>query len=220
MNGLKELAQQSTTNLNSNFFNLGENMKKGALVLGLCFLLGGFMTAQGKGKSLVVYFSRADENYGVGIVKEGNTAILAKIIADKTGSDLFEIKPTKSYPVGYKDCCDVAKEEKNAKARPSIVGKIENIDQYDTIFIGYPIWWGDMPMAVYTFLESHNIDGKTIIPFCTHEGSSESGIAKKLQGMYKKSSVKEPLAMKGRVPQKNKIEAEKAVVAWLKKLGY
>ena len=123
--------------------------------------------AQSKSKSLVVYFSRADENYGVGNITEGNTAILAKMITQKTGSDIFEIVPEKAYPKDYRECTNVAKDEQRKNARPAYKDDIDT-SAYDTIYIGYPIWWGDLPMVCYTFLEKHNLDGKTIIPFCTH----------------------------------------------------
>lgn len=173
-------------------------------------------------KVLVAYFSRADENYSVGVVKEGNTAKIAKLIAQKTGADLFEIKTQKPYPKSYKECTDVAMTEKNQNARPLLAADLtqEEIGKYETIFIGYPIWWGDMPMALYTFLESKNLDGKTIIPFCTHEGSGLSGTAGILKSMFKKSTVKDGLAVRGKTAQNDKAASEKAVDAWIKKAGF
>ncbi len=167
-------------------------------------------------KSLVVYFSRADENYGVGTIKEGNTAIIAKMIAQKTGSDIFEIVPEKSYPANYKECTDVAMSELRQKARPSYKGDIDTND-YDTIYIGYPIWWGDMPMIVYTFLDAHNLNGKTILPFCTHAGSGLAGTVSSFKSMYKSANVKEGLSISGSTAQRNRTQAEKQVDAWLKK---
>ena len=172
--------------------------------------------AQGKSKSLVVYFSRADENYGVGTITEGNTAILAKMIASKTGSDIFEIVPEKAYPKNYRECTNVAKDEQRKNARPAYKGDIDT-SGYDTIYIGYPIWWGDLPMVVYTFLENHDLNEKTIFPFCTHEGSGLSGTDNNIKKLYKNVTMKKALVMTGRTAQNNRSEAEKQVDEWLKK---
>ena len=172
--------------------------------------------AQGKSKSLVVYFSRADENYGVGTITEGNTAILAKMIASKTGSDIFEIVPEKAYPKNYRECTNVAKDEQRKNARPAYKGDIDT-SGYDTIYIGYPIWWGDLPMVVYTFLENHDLNEKTIFPFCTHEGSGLSGTDGNIKKLYKNVTMKKALVMTGRTAQNNRSEAEKQVDEWLKK---
>ena len=171
-------------------------------------------TAQAK--SLVVYFSRADENYSVGTITEGNTAILAKMIAQKTGADSFEIVPEKAYPKNYRECTDVAKDEQKKNARPSYKGDIDTAP-YDTIYLGYPIWWGDLPMVVYTFLEKHDLNGKTIVPFCTHEGSGVSGTDSSLKKMYKGATVKKALAMRGSTAQNKRKEAEKSLDEWLTK---
>jgi flavodoxin len=157
-------------------------------------------------KVLVAYFSRTGEQYGVGNIKEGNTAIIAKMIADKTGGDLFEIKPLNdTYPSGYNALTEAAKKEKQANARPEIVGKVENFDDYDVVFVGYPNWWGDMPMPVYTFLESYNFGNKKVHHFCTHEGSG---------------GVKLGLAIYGHVAQNDRTESDKKVSEWLKGLGF
>lgn len=113
-------------------------------------------------KILVAYFSRTGENYNVGVIEKGNTHIIAEIIAEETGANIFEIQPVNPYPDTYDECTDVAREEQNENARPEIVGSVDNMEQYDTVFIGYPIWWGDLPMVVYTFLESYDFSGKTI----------------------------------------------------------
>ena len=174
-----------------------------------------FATSSLSAKSLVVYFSRADENYNVGTITEGNTAILAKMIAEKTGSDIFEIVPEKAYPKSYRECTNVAKDEQRKKARPSYKGDIDTTG-YDTIYIGYPIWWGDLPMVCYTFLSKHDLSGKTIAPFCTHEGSGLSGTDKKISALYKNVKLKSALSMYGSTAQNNRSEAEKKIDAWLK----
>lgn len=169
-------------------------------------------------KVLVAYFSRVGEQYGVGSISEGNTAIVAKIIAEKTGGDLFEIKVVNdNYPKGYNELTEYAKKELQQGARPEIIGKVDDFSQYDTVFIGFPVWWGDKPVPVYTFMESYNFNGKNIVPFCTHEGSGFCGT----QGMDKTGAkVLKGLAMYGHVAQNDKAQAEKLVSDWLKDLGY
>ena len=130
-------------------------------------------------KILVAFFSRAGENYSVGYIEKGNTQIVAEIISEHTGGKLFHIETAIPYPSSYKECIEIAKQEKEDNARPAIKGDIP-VEDYDVVFIGYPNWWGDMPMAVYTFIEKHNWQGKTLIPFCTHEGSGLSSTEKKL----------------------------------------
>lgn len=125
-------------------------------------------------KTLVVYFSRADENYNVGTVEVGNTELLAKEIVAKTGADEFKIEPKEKYPVNYQETIDRATKERESGSRPTYIDDID-ISSYDTIFLGYPIWWDDLPMVVYNFIENHNWNGKTVIPFNTHEGSGNSG---------------------------------------------
>lgn len=179
---------------------------------------GGGNTPSG-GRALVAYFSHTGENYGVGVIEKGNTRIVAEMIAEKTGADMFEIKTVNPYPEGYDECTDVAKKEQNANARPEIVDPPENLDGYDTLFIGYPIWWGDLPMAVYTFLEKYGFSGKTVIPFCTHEGSGLSGTRSAVEKACPGAAVKEGLAIRGGVAQNSPEEAEADVTEWLSKLG-
>lgn len=138
---------------------------------------------------LVVYFSHTGKNYNVGIIEKGNTHIIANMIAEETGADLFEIQSVNPYHDTYDECTDIAKQEQNENARPEFVGGVENMEQYDTVFIGYPIWWGDLPMTVYTFLESYDFSGKTIIPFCTHEGSGLSGTNRSIESACSGATV-------------------------------
>ena len=170
-------------------------------------------------RALVVYFSRADENYVVGNVEKGNTRILAEMIAEATGADTFEIKPAKPYPKEYTPATEVAKQEKNDNARPEIVGTMPDVSGYDVVFVGYPIWWGDRPMPCYTFFDKVKLEGKTIAPFCTHEGSGLSGTDSNIANATK-AKVTEALVMKGSVAQNSRDEAKKEVTDWLKKLGY
>ena len=126
-------------------------------------------------KVLVVYFSRTGENYNVGNVEVGNTAMVASYIKEYLKADSFEIVPVDKYPDNYDECTKLASKEKEDNARPKIADKIDNFDSYKTVFVGYPIWWGDLPMIMYTFLEEYDFDGKTVIPFNTHEGSGDAG---------------------------------------------
>lgn len=170
-------------------------------------------------KTLIVVFSRADENYSVGFIEKGNTMILAEMIANKTGAELFEVKPAKKYPEKYDECIDLAKREQNQKARPEIL-EDKDVSEYDTIFFGYPIWWGDIPMCMYTFVEGHDWNGKKIIPFCTHEGSGAGRTESTLKRLMKGASVTKPLSMYGSTAQNRRIDAEKEISIWLNALGF
>ena len=169
-------------------------------------------------KVLVAYFSRTGEQYSVGNIAEGNTEIVAKIIAQKTNGDLFEIKvKNDNYPKGYTALTEYAKKEMQKNERPEIVGNVENFEQYKTIFIGYPVWWGDKPMPVYTFLDSYDFKGKNIVPFCTHEGSGFCGT----QGMEKTGAkVLKGLAIYGHTAQNDRTNAEIKIAEWLKELDF
>jgi flavodoxin len=136
-------------------------------------------------KCLIAYFSRKGQNYVSGRIvdlKVGNTEVVANMIQKITGGDMFHIESVTAYPKDYTETTEVAKKEMRTKARPKLKGQVKNIGAYDVIFLGYPNWWGTPPMPVFTFLESYDISGKTIAPFCTHEGSgmghSEQDIAK------------------------------------------
>lgn len=147
-------------------------------------------------KSLVVFFSRADENYNVGTVEVGNTELLARRIAEVAGADEFKIVPVKVYPEKYMECVDLATAEKESGVRPEYVGDVDIAD-YDTVYLGYPIWWGDMPMIVYSFLEKHDFSGKTVRSFCTHEGSGSAGTFDLLANLLSGATVGEGLEMSG-----------------------
>ena len=170
-------------------------------------------------KILVAFFSRAGENYAVGHIEKGNTHIIAEMIAAETDGDLFHIEPVTPYPDDYTECTEVAKQELNVKARPAIKGDIK-VEDYDIIFIGYPNWWGDMPMPVYTFIEKHSWQGKTVIPFCTHEGSGLSGTENKLKTACQGATVLKGLAVRGATAQNAQAQAKESVNNWLGKLKY
>ena len=165
-------------------------------------------------KKLVVFFSRTDENYGVGYITKGNTHIVTEILASETGADLFQIEPVESYPAEYDRCIEIAQQEKRTNARPKIKEDIR-IEDYDLIFLGYPNWWSELPMAVYTFIEKHNWQGKTLIPFCTHEGSGLSSTEKKLSKACAGSVLLKGIAIKGSTAQKSKDRTKQIVTDWL-----
>ena len=167
----------------------------------------------------MTYFSHTGENYNVGVIEEGNTAKLAKVIAEQTGADLFEIVPVVDYPQSYDECLEVATAEQREGARPEYVGDVENWDQYDTIFIGYPIWWGEIPNIVYTFMENHDFAGKTVIPFNTHEGSGQSHSQRDIENALPDATVLQGLAVRGATAQNDADATAKAVSDWLSGLG-
>ena len=173
-------------------------------------------TTNSSTKSIVVYYSRTGENYSVGNITVGNTAKVAAEIAKQTGADLFEIKPVKPYPANYQKCIEVAQQEKEDNARPQIATTVENFGQYRTVYLGYPNWWGDMPMIVYTFIESQNFDGKTVIPFVTHEGSGLSGTPQKLRKALPKATVTDGIAITGSTAQNKPDEVTKKVSELIK----
>lgn len=165
-------------------------------------------------KTLVAFFSRTGENYAVGKIEKGNTHIIAEMIAKETDGTLFRIEPQKPYPENYTECTEVAKKEAESKARPAVKDDIA-IENYDVIYIGYPNWWGDMPMPVYTFIEKHNWQGKTVIPFCTHEGSGLSDTENKLKKACKGATVSKGLAIRGAVAQNSQEQARSILLKWL-----
>ena len=177
----------------------------------------------GEGKSLVVYFSRTGEQYTVGVIDKGNTAIVAEMIADETGADLFELVPADDhYPMTYAELTDAAMREQNEGARPAYAGEVPDLSQYDTIFIGAPVWWGDWPMILYTFFENNAdaLAGKTLVPFSTHEGSGLSGFDKKLGVACPDAEIGKGLAVRGNDCQNRQDSVREDVAEWLGKLGY
>ena len=171
------------------------------------------------GKILVVYFSRTGENYNVGNVEVGNTAMVASYIKDYLNADSFEIVPVEKYPDSYDECTNLASKEKDENARPQIEGKIENFDSYDTVFVGYPIWWGDLPMIMYTFMEDYDFNGKNVIPFNTHEGSGNAGTYDTIQSKLPNAKVNtNGLALDGKTARSD--DGKTQTLDWLKELGY
>ena len=164
---------------------------------------------------LIAYFSRTGENYSVGVIEKGNTEIIAEIIADETGGTLFEISPVTPYPDDYKETVAIARDEKDNNARPELSQEIANFDDYDVIFLGYPIWHSDLPMAMYTFMESYDFSGKTIIPFNTHEGSGQSGTVNSIRKTCSGAEVMNGFSVRGATAQNDTETSRTTVKNWL-----
>lgn len=193
------------------------NFVKLAATTGLLFSFGKAQAATNE-KILVVYYSRTGEEYGLGNITEGNTAIIAKFIAQKLGAGMFEIKPVTPYPDNYEECKKVASREKATKARPPFIGNVD-ISGYDIIFCGYPIWYGDAPQIVYTFLEGHDFSGKKIVPFCTHGGSGLSSTDQNIALTCPTAKILQGFEIHGSIAQKNPSKAAELVDNKLKKLA-
>ena len=165
---------------------------------------------------LTVYYSRKGENYFGGSIRsiaKGNTERVAEYIQKAVGGDLFELETVREYAKDYHECTEEAMAEKKSNARPALKKLPESIDQYDTIFLGYPNWWGTAPMAVFTFLDAFDFTGKTIVPFCTNEGSGMGGSERELKKICKSAEIASGLSIHGAEAAKS----EGKVVAWAKK---
>ena len=169
------------------------------------------------GKVLVTYFSHSGENYSVGNVEKGNTKMMAEYIINYLNADEFEIVPDKTYPTPYDELVKEAQEEQRNKTKINYVGDID-VEDYDIIFIGYPIWDGDIPMVVQGFLDNNNFDGKTIIPFNTHEGSGNSGTYKEIESKLSNSTILEGLPVRGTTARTE--EGKEQTIKWLEELGF
>lgn len=179
-----------------------------------------------EGKVLVAYFTwpepdGVDASSGASRVIAddklyGNTEFIAHIISETTGGDLFAIKTEKSYPSPHKALIDNAKKEAENNERPKMKTRIENLKDYDVIFIGYPNWWYDMPMVIYSFFDAYDFKGKTIIPFVTHGGSRFSQSVQTIKELEKEARVIEGPSVSAR----NLPSAESSVIAWLEKHGF
>ncbi len=145
-------------------------------------------TVNSSSKTLVVYFSHAGDNYAVGNIDEGNTKIVADYICEITGAERFEISTDKYDGMAYKPLCDLARQEKVNDEHPEYVGDIDTAP-YDVIFIGGPVWWGTYPRIMFTFFARHNLNGKILIPFTTHEGSGLGSCVTDLKKAYPNANV-------------------------------
>ncbi len=168
-------------------------------------------------KALIAYYSRSGENYCSSSIKkldQGNTERVAEFIQETIGGDLFEIKPEKDYPEDYYETTDVAKQELRQKVRPAIK-EVPDVSGCDTIFVGYPNWWGTCPMVVFTFLDSIDTAGKRIIPFCTNEGSGMGRSEKDLKTLYPEATVEKGLSIHGT----EAAHSQATVAAWARQLA-
>ena len=188
-------------------------MKFKILILFMVFVLL-ISSVYAQSGTLVAYFSLAGEQYEVGVIDKGNTEIVAELIASLTSADLFSIVPDTPYPETYRELLNTAMEE-NEDNHPSILNAVENMDRYKTVFIGYPIWNGDMPWIVRDFLSSYDFSGKTIIPFCTHAGSRFGRSLSTLKALLPDSEILEGFAVRGSIAQQNESEAMDLVRDWL-----
>lgn len=162
-------------------------------------------------KILIAYFSRAGENWQVGYVDKGNTAVIEEYIENKIDADVFEIKASEPYPESYNETLTRVNRERDNNERPQFEGEISNIDQYDTVFLGYPIWYGGLPMIMYTFLEKYDMSDKTIIPFSTHGGSGWGSTLTELKELCPNSTFMDGFSTAGT----NATSAKDDVEKWL-----
>ncbi|WP_319226627.1 flavodoxin [Draconibacterium orientale] len=163
-------------------------------------------------KILIAYYSRPGQNYVSGIIVDlivGNTEVVANKIQQMTSGQLFKIDTKNKYPVDYTETTRVAKDELRSNARPVLTNKLMNTDDFDIIYLGYPNWWGTFPMVVFTFLESFDFTGKTIIPFCTHEGSGLGNSIRDIKNCCPDAKVLDGLALFGSVVSKSDSQLEK-----------
>ena len=207
-------------------------MKKLIAVLMMLCLLCGAAMAETSPRILIAYVSRAGENYNVGVadpdsasaayagyVEKGNTEIVAETIAGLTGGDLYHITTVKPYPDDYASMLTCAQEELDADARPELAGELPNLDNYDVIMIGYPIWHAATPRPVLTFLESCDLSGKVLVPFNTHEGSGQSGTVSEIAASAPNAEMLEGIAIQGKVAQEDAERTEEALAEWLRETG-
>lgn len=181
-------------------------------------------------KILIAYFTWSDNTVvenpdsidvdaetSASVLSPGNAELIANWIAEETGGDLFSIKTQNKYSSDYDECLNQARKERDNNERPALVGRVNNIDDYDVIFLGFPNWWYTCPMAVFTFVESYDLSGKTIIPFCTHGTGGLSRTIRDLKNILPENcEVLEAIGVY-RPEVKN---SKNKVLDWLKKLGY
>lgn len=168
-------------------------------------------------KKLVAFYSRADQNYVNGTIvslEKGNTEVVAGIIQKLTGGDWFQIEQAEPYSSDYNECIAQAQKDQKKNARPALKTFIESFDEYDVIYLGYPNYWSTMPMAVFTFLEQYDFDGKTIKPFCTHEGSGLGSSMQDIRKLCPGAKVERGLAIRGA----NVERSEQDIKKWIQEV--
>ena len=166
-------------------------------------------------KSIVIFFSHAGDNYSVGNIEVGNTKIVADHISEITGADQYEIVTHKYDGMAYMPLIDLAKKEAAAGELPPYEGAAPDLSQYDTVFIGGPVWWGTYPQVMFTLFKDINLDGKTVIPFTTHEGSGLAKCASDVKRAFPKASVTQGWSIYGHEVRGGRAKVEK----WLEKEG-
>ena len=167
-------------------------------------------------KVLIVFFSHAGENYAVGNIKVGNTKLVADEIQKVTGGDEFEIVAERNYDLPYASLTKLAKEEQERNEKPAFKGGVKDIDKYSTVFIGGPVWWGTYPQVMFSFFDKYDLNGKTIIPFTTHEGSGLGNVVEDLKKLYPNATFKEAFSIYGHETRNDLSKVSK----WMKSLGY
>ena len=167
-------------------------------------------------QSIVIFFSHAGDNYSVGNIEVGNTKIVADYISEITGADQYEIVIHKYDGMAYTPLINLAKEEANKGELPPYEGQAPDLSKYDTIYIGGPIWWGTYPQVMFTFFQDHDLSGKTVIPFTTHEGSGLASTVRDVKKAWPKATVKDGFAIYGHEVRSGRAKVEK----WLKGLGW
>ena len=165
-------------------------------------------------KSIVIFFSHAGDNYSVGNIEVGNTKIVADYITEIKGADQFEIVTHKYDGMAYMPLIELAKEEANKGELPPYEGTAPDLSQYDTVFIGGPVWWGTYPQVMFTLFKDINLDGKTVIPFTTHEGSGLASCASDVKKAFPKAKITGEFSIYGHEVRTGKAKVEK----WLKSL--
>ena len=172
-------------------------------------LFGGNKESYKDKKSLVIYFSRADENYAVGYIDKGNTEVIAEYIRDITGADLFKIEGVEGYSADYNTCIEEAKQRQQRDERPELKAYIDDISEYEVIYIGAPVYWGYMPQEMITQLEKLDFTGKTVRVFTTHEGSGLGSIPSQVKRVCKGANVlDDALAIRGGAVNSSKSKVE------------
>jgi flavodoxin len=208
----------------------GVNMKKAVLaVLVFCAIAVMTVNAQSQTRSrkiLIAYFSMPETD-GVDAVSgasrvvvdgkvSGNVEFVANIIQKTVGGDLFTIRTVRTYPGEHRPLLEAAQNEQRTNARPPLATHISNLQNYDTIFVGYPIWWYDLPMPLYSFFDEYNFAGKTIIPFTVHGGSRFSGTVEKITALEPRATV----SGEGLAISRNAVaRSERDITAWLRRIG-
>lgn len=167
-------------------------------------------------KSIVIFFSHAGDNYSVGNVKVGNTKIVADYISEIAGAEQFEIVTHKYDGMAYTPLTRLAQEEANKGELPPYEGSAPDLSGYDTVFIGGPVWWGTYPQVMFTLFKDINLDGKTVYPFTTHEGSGLASCVSDVKKAFPKANVKNGFSIYGHEVRTEKAKVEK----WLKSIGY